>query len=84
MITVATARLQTEAFWGSAWFHNPARWGTADGYVPYRVLWAYWHAMESARALKRLDQIRAGQIVRAGEAARGALETELSEAYPRG
>lgn len=41
---------QAERFWGAAWFHAPARWPTPDGYVPYRVFWAYWRTMESVRA----------------------------------
>jgi hypothetical protein len=54
--------LQAERFYGAAWFYNPARWDTSDGYVPFHVCWAYWHAMEPLMAFERLFVMRAVQL----------------------
>lgn len=69
---------QVERALGSGFVFNPARWRTADGYVPYRVLVAAYRTLPSVAALERLQLIRAIQIAQAGPAGQRALDSDIA------
>lgn len=46
---------QVERYWGSSWYYNPQRWATSDGYAPFAVVIAAWHAMETNKASEQLE-----------------------------
>lgn len=68
--------VRAERFWGPAWFHAPARWGTVDGYVPFRILWAYWGALDAVRA----DEMMAAVKVAAYPHLKEEQQRELADA----
>lgn len=63
-------------------YWNPARWPTADGYVPFRVFDLYAAALFPALALDRLNTAQAIALV-AGEkrAAEVAHTATIREVY---
>lgn len=71
-----------ERFFGSEFVFNPARWGTSDGYVPYRVFRVYWFAAVSISAYERLSDIKTHTIVRNKEKSSAMLEETISTAFP--
>lgn len=77
-------RLVERAFPGVYW--NPARWPTADGYVPAQVFDLYAAALFPAAALDRLNMGQAiGLAMGADPAAReSAVAAALREVYPEG
>lgn len=79
----AIARL-VEREYGAAWWFNPARWETLDGFAPYLAVWEAWETMRRARAWERLSLVRAISVARAGEAGQRAIDTDLREAFPDG
>ena len=83
--TLATAIVQCERYWGATWYWNPARWGTTDGYAPWRVVWIYWMAMRSPAAMERLSALRVQTMGRLeGDAAAQAIESDVRDAFPEG
>lgn len=72
-----------EAFYGAAWFHNPQRWRTDDGVVPFRQFWASYHAMTAILAFRRLQDARAfTHALRRGDDRQQSEHAELAEAFP--
>lgn len=49
-IIVATVR----ATYGEAWYYNPERWPTSDGYVPFAVAVVEYAGVQALRAAQRL------------------------------
>lgn len=70
--------------YGAEWWWNPARWDTLDGYAPYAEVWRAWQTMGQARALERLNVVRAISTSRAGERAQRLVDTDFQEAFPGG
>lgn len=67
---------------GSQWWYNPGRWDTWDGYAPYPAVWDAWATAQAARAIERLNTIRAIDITRAGRQVKKQLfESEQREAF---
>lgn len=79
----AVARL-VEREYGAAWWYNPARWDTLDGFAPYGAVWEAWETMRRAKALDRLNLVRAIGTSRAGERAQRLLDSDVKEAFPDG
>lgn len=83
-MTLSVAASQCELRYGAGWYFNPARWRTADGYVPFRLLWPAWRRLQAARAADRLDVARAVSLAhQPGEQAKRLTDAELREAYPQ-
>lgn len=75
--------MQCEAHYGGAWYYAPGRWPTDDGFVPYRLLWIYWRAMQSTHAIDALSTARGiGLALGDGEAGAEARRRTLRDAYP--
>ena len=68
--------LQVERTLGSGFVVNRDRWGTADGYVPFRVLVAVYQGLPALWALERLQMARAVNLGQAGEQGKSALEAD--------
>lgn len=60
---------------GVAWV--PARWGTRDGYIPYRVLMRMQQGLAMLWAQDRLQVARATALGRGGKEARMAWDQEI-------
>lgn len=54
-ISFEVARIHVEHLWPSLFMPARERWGTSDGCIPGRVVWAYWHATHLVRARIALD-----------------------------
>jgi hypothetical protein len=64
-------------------YFNPARWDTADGYIPFPVFDLYAAALWRARAVDRVNL--AGAITQAlaeKKAQQSLLASNLQEAFP--
>lgn len=72
--------VQAEAWLGSAFVYNPTRWGTADGYVPWRVFAAVVRGLPALKALERLQMARAVVLGNAGEHGRGQWDADTRTA----
>lgn len=57
-VPLELAIVQCEAVYGAGWYYAPRRWPTADGFVPFRLMWVYWRARRSADALAALATAR--------------------------
>lgn len=80
-LTIRHALAQCERFYGAGWAFNPARWGTADGGVPYPILWEAWHRMQAITALERLSATSAAARAQGGDAAAHAVDADVRRAY---
>ena len=70
-VALSLATIQAERFYGSGWYHNPVRWPTQDGIVPWPVFWMYWAAIPSIQAGERIERVQAANLGSAsGEEAR--------------
>lgn len=63
-MTLRAAMRECEAHFGPAFMHDRARWGTADGGVPYLILWEHYHHLHGLRARERLSMARAALVTR--------------------
>lgn len=79
-VTLDTVCRLTELTMGAAWYWNPARWDTWDGYAPYDVVWRAWGTIQQERAFQRLNQVRAISITQAGEKAQAIYDADAREA----
>lgn len=68
--------LQVERTLGSGFVYDRRRWGTTDGYIPYRVLVAAYQGLPALWALERLQMARAVNLGQAGEQGRSALAAD--------
>lgn len=70
------------------WF-DPRQYATRDGYVPFRVFWAYYAEISPAHAMERLNvAMGVGHALerafaKEGEPMNEALRTDLERAYQR-
>lgn len=72
-----------ERFYGAAWYFDPRRWATADGYAPWAVVWVAWRAMQAVSAQERLSMSRAIQLALAtGDHSHHARADEMRAAFP--
>ena len=68
------------------WYHNPGRWPTSDGIIPFKLFEVCYRAVKPRRALDRINLSKAINLAFAGEENGGTalIERELDEAYPEG
>lgn len=78
-VALEIALLCCERFYGAAFVFNPARWRTADGWVPSRVLWLYWYGTNRARAWERMEYARQRALV-SGDASTAAQRAHEAHA----
>jgi hypothetical protein len=65
------------------WYHDPARWPTRDGYVPWKMFYVLWNASWAMLALERVNLARAASLaLGAGDKGARLIARELEEAYP--
>lgn len=77
------ALLHLELRLGASWYHAPGRWDTSDGCVPIRVVWAWFAALDMARALDALDTSHGiGLAFGADEVGRRARMETFDAAFP--
>lgn len=83
-VSLTVAATHCELHYGADWYYNPRRWPTADGYVPYRVLWSAFRRLEAWRAVLRLDVARAVSLAHVRDRAHAEQRTqeELRTAFP--
>lgn len=79
-VSLDLAALHVEHAFGPAWYYNPARWPTRDGYAPLRHVWAAWLALECGWAIDRLNIVRAISITKAGDRMQSMIADLLDEA----
>lgn len=53
--SLAAAALVVRAAYGDAWYWNPERWPTADGYVPFAVCLTEYAGLQALDARRRLE-----------------------------
>jgi hypothetical protein len=80
---VFVVQAHIEARWPHVYF-NPARWDTADGYLPWRLFLLYAAALYPVWAMERLTMTSAiGLAFQAADAQGEAARTRAAaEAYP--
>ncbi len=65
-------------------FFAPGRWETADGYMPFGLVWAYFGAMRAGLALDALTMARAIGIALADtKGGEHPADVAIAEAFPR-
>lgn len=79
---------QVERFYGASWYFAPARWGTADGYVPFHIAIDGWRTMQSLMAADRLSMLRAVSLAQprpeqAQQAVQRLIDADVALAFPR-
>lgn len=81
--TLATAVTRCRAAYGDTWYYNPQRWSTTDGYVPFRVVWVEFLALEAEDARTRLEHVAALQVLHQKAAdAKRTIHEWVREAHP--
>lgn len=79
--TLATALAVVRAAYGDAWYWNPARWPTSDGYAPFAVTWVEYMGLQTVEARRRLERVESVQIALAKDSTK-ARRTLVDMAYP--
>jgi hypothetical protein len=68
---------------GAGWYYAPGRWPTADGIVPYRIVWPTFAAMQGLKTMDALATAHGIGLAFAGEdQSRRLFERAIDEAYP--
>ena len=82
--TLASALVVVRAAYGDAWYFNPARWTTADGYAPFKVVWCEYVGLQSLEARARLSQSDSYALATATDHhnARRARQQLITAAFP--
>ena len=75
--------VQVERYFGAAFYFNPQRWATVDGYAPWHVVWVAWRAMLALQAQERLSFTRAVRLAMAqGAHATTGHDEDVAAAFP--
>lgn len=75
-ITFDLALIHVEHRWPSLFTPSRERWGTSDGIVPGRVVWAYWHAGHAISAREALDTAHGIGLALGSEESGGSARRE--------
>jgi hypothetical protein len=63
--------------------YAPGRWETVDGWMPVKVLWVYWQALQMGHAATALATAHGiGLAMSDGHEAARAREEALATAFP--
>jgi hypothetical protein len=84
-VSLELAARTCRAVFGEAWYYNPARWSTADGYVPHAVCWADYWGLDALDARQELSHLRAEAVLRASrpDVTRRQYDAIERRSYPR-
>ena len=53
--SLAVAALSVREVYGDAWYYDPQRWPTSDGYVPYAVALVEYEGVQALQVRRRLE-----------------------------
>jgi hypothetical protein len=80
-VSLAVAALSVREKFGDAWYYNPDRWPTSDGYVPFAVALAE-HAGAQALDVRRSLEVADGYGLAHAKNPRQARQQMQQLAYP--
>lgn len=80
-ISLAVAALTVRAAYGDAWYWNPQRWPTADGYAPFAVCLLEYAGLQALDARRRLE-VADGYAIAHAKDPRRVREKLEKMAYP--
>ncbi len=81
--TLAVAALTCEVVLGAAWYFDPRRWPTSDGFAPLATVWTTYLGLHAIEARERLSLASAVQLgMASGPKVAAALERLHAAAYP--
>jgi hypothetical protein len=80
-LSLASAAMTVRAAYGDAWYWNPARWQTADGYAPFAVCLLEYAGLQALDARRRLEVADGFAIAHAKDPKRVRSQLE-KVAYP--
>jgi hypothetical protein len=81
-IGLETAMLHVEHHFPSS-FYCPSRWDTADGCMPYKLVWVFFAAKQGQLGLDALAVMRGiGMAFAEPDAAREGINAALKAAFP--
>lgn len=86
-IALEFAIVQCERAYGASWYYAPHRWPTSDGFVPYKLVWIYWRALQANDAAHALSTARGiGLAFGDGEPAERHRSAAIRQAFgsPKG
>jgi hypothetical protein len=78
--SLAVAALSVREVYGDAWYYDPQRWPTSDGYVPYAVALVEYEGVQSLQVRRRLEIADGFTIAHGKPAQRRQMERM---AYPQ-
>lgn len=79
-VSLAAAALSVRAAYGDAWYWNPKRWATSDGYVPFAVALVEYAGVQALEVRRRLEVADGWTIAHGKPAQRKQMERL---AYPQ-
>lgn len=79
--TLASAAMTVRAAFGDAWYYDPTRWPTSDGYVPFALAWLEFVGVQALDARRRLVVADGYSLAHAKDARRARRALERA-AYP--
>jgi hypothetical protein len=80
-ITLAAAAMTVRAEYGDAWYWNPERWPTSDGYVPFAVCLLEYAGLQAMDARRRLEVADGFALAHAKDPRRARMQLQ-KVAYP--
>jgi hypothetical protein len=80
-VSLAMAALGVRSVYGDAWYFNPERWPTTDGFVPFAVALVEYAGVQALDARRRLEFADGYNVAHAKDAARMRRQLERL-AYP--
>lgn len=80
-VSLAHAALVVRAAYGDAWYWNPARWATSDGYAPFALAYLEYLGLDALTARETLAIAHGTTLPQARNASR-ELEKLRKQAYP--
>lgn len=80
-LSLALAALGVRAVYGEAWYWNPARWPTSDGYAPFGVALLEYAGLQTLDARRRLEVADGFALAHAKDPRRARQQIERL-AYP--
>lgn len=79
--SLATVALTVRHEFGEAWYWNPQRWATADGYAPFALCWIEYVGLQALAARRRLE-VADGYAIANAKDPRRARQPFEQAAYP--
>lgn len=80
-VSLAVAALSVRAAYGDAWYFNPRRWPTSDGYVPFALALVEYAGVQALEVRRRLEVADGFSLANAKDPRRVRQQMERM-AYP--